>query len=101
MPLPPEGMVGALGVFGPTFLANPIDKLNRWAHSAPMPNDEITTREALDILGLAHPSSITHLVAEHKLKPSRRMPGKRGAYLFRRAHIERLRDERDAASGAA
>jgi len=64
-------------------------------------NDEITTREALDILGLAHPSSITHLVAEHKLKPSRRMPGKRGAYLFRRAHIERLRDERDAASGAA
>ena len=65
-----------------------------------MPNDEITTREALDILGLAHPSSITHLVAEHKLKPSRRMPGKRGAYLFRRAHIERLRDERDAASGA-
>ena len=71
-----------------------------WAHSAPMPNDEITTREALDILGLAHPSSITHLVAEHKLKPSRRMPGKRGAYLFRRAHIERLRDER-AASGAA
>ena len=63
-------------------------------------NDEITTREALDILGLAHPSSITHLVAEHKLKPSRRMPGKRGAYLFRRAHIERLRDER-AASGAA
>ena len=66
-----------------------------------MPNDEITTREALDILGLAHPSSITHLVAEHKLKPSRRMPGKRGAYLFRRAHIERLRDERNAASGAA
>ena len=66
----------------------------------PMNDDEITTREALDILGLAHPSSITHLVAEHKLKPSRRMPGKRGAYLFRRAHIERLRDERDA-SGAA
>ena len=28
--------MGALGVFGPTFLANPIDKLNRWAHSAPM-----------------------------------------------------------------
>ena len=64
-------------------------------------NDEITTREALDILGLAHPSSITHLVAEHKLKPSRRMPGKRGAYLFRRAHIERLRDERNTASGCS
>ena len=64
-------------------------------------NDEITTREALDILGLAHPSSITHLVAEHKLKDSRRMHGKCGAYLFSCANIERLRDERNSASGAA
>ena len=36
-------MVGALGVFGPTFLANPIDKLNRWAHSAPMTTTTYTT----------------------------------------------------------
>ena len=64
-------------------------------------SDEITTREALDILGFASPASVTRLVAEHKLKPSRKLPGATGAYLFRRAHIERLRDERNTASGAA
>lgn len=64
-----------------------------------MPADEITTREALTILGMADPSSISRFVAERKLKPSRKLPGKTGAYLFRRRDIEALATER--ADGAA
>mgnify|MGYP002136998112 CR=1 FL=1 len=55
-----------------------------------MSTDEITTREALSILGLADPSSVTRLVAESKLTPSRKLPGKTGAYLFLRSDIEAL-----------
>lgn len=65
-----------------------------------MSNNEITTREALDILGFAHPSSITRLVAERKLKPSRKLPGATGAYLFRRLDIERLAAKRAHESAA-
>lgn len=61
-----------------------------------MPNDEITTREALVILNLAHPSSLTRFVAEGKLTPSRKLPGKSGAYLFRRRDIERFAKQRSA-----
>lgn len=61
-----------------------------------MPSDEITTREALSILGFAHPSSVTRLVAEGKLKPARKLPGKSGAYLFHRRDIDRLAEKRAA-----
>ena len=59
--------------------------------------EDLTTREALEVLGLKDPSSITRLVAEHKLIPSRKLPGKTGAYLFRRADIEALAVQRGAA----
>lgn len=64
-------------------------------------NDEVTTREALEILHLAHPASITRFVAEGKLKPSRKLPGIRGAYLFFRADIEQLAAERASAPAKA
>jgi hypothetical protein len=60
----------------------------------PKPTDEITTREALGILGLAHASSVTRLVAEGKLTPSRKLPGANGAYLFHRRDIVRLAEQR-------
>lgn len=56
--------------------------------------DEVTTKEALKILGLAHPSSVTRMVAEGKLTPSRRLPL---GYLFHRSDIETIRDQRAAA----
>lgn len=56
------------------------------------PTDEITTREALTILGLKQPSNISRLVAAGKLTPSRQLPsnGRNGAFLFWRADIVRL-----------
>lgn len=59
--------------------------------------DEITTREALSILHLRHPSSVTRFVAEGKLTPTRKLPGKSGAYLFQRRDVERLAQKREAA----
>lgn len=52
--------------------------------------DEITSREALELLGLAHPSTISRYVALGKLTPSRKLPGRTGAYLFRRSDVEAL-----------
>lgn len=65
------------------------------------PTDEITTQEALEILGLKQPSNVSRFVAKGKLTPSRQLPsnGRNGAFLFWRADIIRLRDEREA--GAA
>ena len=52
--------------------------------------DEITTREALSILGLSDPSSVSRFVAERKLQPSRKLPGITGPYLFLRSDVEAL-----------
>lgn len=60
--------------------------------------DEVTTREALEILGLAHQSSVTRMVAEGKLRPSRRLAL---GFLFLRSDIEALRDERAARAEAS
>lgn len=60
------------------------------------PTDEITTREALVILGYTEPSTIARYVGYGKLKPSRKLPGKSGAYLFWRHDVERLRDAQAA-----
>ena len=57
------------------------------------PSDEITTREAMDILDVASPSQVTRWVHEHKLTPSRQLPGRTGAFLFHRAEIERFAAE--------
>lgn len=54
------------------------------------PTDEIATREALTILGYRNPSTIVRYVQAGKLRPSRKLPGRTGAYLFWRADVERL-----------
>lgn len=58
------------------------------------PTDEITTREALALLNLREPSTISRYVADGKLTPSRKLPGRTGAYMFWRADIERLAAQR-------
>jgi hypothetical protein len=58
-----------------------------------MSQAEITTREALEILNLTDPSTIAKYVKRGKLKPSRKLPGRTGAYLFHRSDVEQLRDE--------
>ena len=60
------------------------------------PTDEVTTQEALDILGYKSPSSVTRWVAEGKPRASRKLPGKSGAFLFWRHDVERLRDQQAA-----
>jgi hypothetical protein len=58
--------------------------------------DLITSRQALDVLGLAHPASITRLVQSGRLTPAQRLPGRTGALLFNRADVEALAAERAA-----
>lgn len=59
------------------------------------PTDEITTREALKILGLESPSSISRLVTAGTLRPSRRLDvGRRGMHMFWRHDVQRLAAER-------
>lgn len=55
---------------------------------------EITTRQALEILGYSNPSTVVRWVHEGKLTPSRKLPGQSGAYLFWRRDIERIKAER-------
>ena len=63
-------------------------------HNAP--TDEITAREALEVLGYSDPSTISRYVALGVLSASRKLPGKTGARLFWRRDVERLRDEQAA-----
>jgi hypothetical protein len=65
------------------------------------PDDLIGSREACDILGFTDTSTISRYVALRKLRPIRRMPGATGAFIFNRADVERLRDERAAAAAAS
>jgi hypothetical protein len=67
----------------------------------PPPTDEIPTRDALDILGYTNPSTITRYVQSGKLTPSRKLPGKNGAYLFWRADVQRLADQQAAERAAS
>ena len=57
-------------------------------------SDLITTVEALSLLGLQSPASISHWVREGKLVPYYKMPGKTGAYLFNREDILALAETR-------
>ena len=66
-------------------------------HTAPPP-DEVTTREALEILGLGDPSTVSRYVSVGILAPSRKLPGRTGAFLFRRADVERLAAKRAGAA---
>lgn len=65
------------------------------------PTDEITTREALDLLGLNNPSTVIRMVHDGVLTPSRKLPGRTGSYLFWRSDVDRLVDERAAAKAAS
>lgn len=58
--------------------------------------DEITTAQATEVLGLTNVSTVARYVYEGKLTPSRKLPGKTGAYLFWRSDVERLRDQQAA-----
>lgn len=63
------------------------------------PTDEITSREALAILGLKSPSTISRLVAAGKLTPSRKLDvGRRGTFMFWRHDVDRLAARREAAA---
>jgi hypothetical protein len=65
------------------------------------PTDEITSREALAILGLKSPSTISRLVDAGDLTPSRRLViGRRGTFLFWRHDVERLAARRAAEAAA-
>ncbi len=55
--------------------------------------DEVTTREAADLLGLKSTSTVVRYVYEGRLTPSRKLPGPNGAYLFERADVLRFRDD--------
>lgn len=56
----------------------------------------ISTREALRILDLTSPSSITYLVNSGALTPAHKGDGKRGAYVFEQSHVEAVAKARDA-----
>lgn len=53
-------------------------------------NDLITTAQACEVLGGMHPSTINRWVQMGKLAPAHKLPGARGANLFRRRDIEKL-----------
>lgn len=46
--------------------------------------------EAVTLLGYTDRSTVVRMVREHRLTPSRKLPGATGAYLFWRADILRL-----------
>lgn len=65
--------------------------------------DEITAREAMNILGYQDRSSISRLVTSGELHPTRRLdgPGESGAAMFLRAEVEALKLRRDTQRQAA
>ena len=61
--------------------------------------DLIGSAEACRILRI-HPATLTRWAAAGTLKPAHKLPGKNGAYLFRRADVEALVAERAEATTA-
>lgn len=62
--------------------------------------DLIGSTEACRILGIER-STLVRWVQMKWLKPAGKLPGPNGAYLYRRAEIERLAAERAAEAAAA
>jgi hypothetical protein len=58
--------------------------------------DLLTTREVMAALVLSTPSGVSKIVRTGKLTPAVRLPGIRGAMLFRRSDVEALAAERAA-----
>lgn len=50
--------------------------------------------EAVHLLGYTDRSTVIRMVREHRLTPSRKLPGATGAYLFWRHDVLRLADEK-------
>ena len=67
----------------------------------PTTSDTITTRQALEILDRSDPSTISRWVSLNRLTPVAKAPGKRGAFFFDRADVERLATELATETGAA
>ena len=53
-------------------------------------SETITTAEAAEILGKSV-ATVNRLALLGRLKPERKLPGRTGAYLFRRKDVERLK----------
>lgn len=66
----------------------------------PTPQDLISTREAMEILGYANPSSVARLVYEHKVIPAFPIE-KFGSYVFHRSDIEKLAASRKPEEAAS
>lgn len=61
-------------------------------HMSKVDAEQITTREAAEILGKSVRATI-RLVESDALKPIRKLPGLRGAFLFDRAAVQAIADE--------
>ena len=57
------------------------------------------TAEAAQILGI-EVRTVHRMVADGRLRPAMKLPGKTGAYVFARVEVERLAAERRAADAA-
>ena len=59
------------------------------------PTDEIVSIQAADLLGV-DVSTVSRWVKRGTLVPSRRLPGKKGQFLFWRADVVRLAEQQAA-----
>ena len=67
--------------------------MSRHDVSVALPNDIITTQEALTILGRSDPSTVSRWVGMGRLQPAFRGPGRAGAFFFHRADVEQFAAE--------
>ena len=56
----------------------------------------LTTAEVAELLGITS-SAVVKAVSAGRIKPTRKLPGRTGTYMFRRSDVERLAGERGAA----
>jgi len=60
---------------------------------------DITTAQAAEVLDVEH-RSVFRMVKRGELSPSAKLPGRTGAYLFKRAEVERLAKSRSRANAS-
>lgn len=61
----------------------------------------LTSAEACEALGGIDRSTLSRWVALGKIRPYTKLPGVRGAYLFERTEVQRVKAELGADAGAA
>lgn len=64
--------------------------------AAESPPTEVLSREVMSLLGLPDITAVSRLVRTNKLTPIRRIPSGKGMFVFDRAEVERLAQERKA-----